>query len=298
MDKLLALERFVRIVERGSLTGAAADCATSLPSMVRSLATLERALSVTLLNRTTRRLSLTDAGRQYYEHCKLILGQMQQADAALASRVVEPRGKLVVTTSVVFGRRYIALILAQFLQRHPGVSVELLSVDRVVNLVEEGADVAVRIGPLVDSSLVAVPVGRVRRVICASPKYLRAYGTPRKPEDVRDHRIVRFTGLVPKSEWQFRAESRKLSVPIKSAYTCNHAESAIDACVNGVGLGAFLSYMVAPARRSGGLRYVLEDYEVAPLPVHVVYPYSRSLSANVRAFVDACVGTLRRTKFD
>lgn len=298
MDKLVAMERFARIVERGSLTAAAADCATSLPSMVRSLATLERSLGVTLLNRTTRRVNPTDEGRQYYEYCKLILGQMHQADAALASRVVAPRGKLVVTASVMFGRRYVAAIAADFLQRHADVTVELLFIDRFVNLVEEGVDVAVRIGPLVDSSLVAIPVGHVRRVVCASPSYLRSRGVPRKLEEVRRHRIVRFTGLVPRNEWQFRVGSRKLALPIKPAYTCNHAESAIDACVRGLGLGVFLSYMVAPAKRAGELGYVLEDHEVEPLPVHVVYPHSRLLSANVRSFVDACVKTLRQAKYD
>ena len=177
MDRLLAMERFARIVDRGSLTAAAADCATSLPSMVRSLATLERALGVTLLNRTTRRIKLTDEGRQYYEQCKRILGQVQQAEAALASRVVEPRGRLSLTASVMFGRRYVTALVVEFLRRHRDVSVETLFVDRVVNLVEEGIDMAVRIGPLVDSSLVAIPVGRVRRVVCASPVYLRSLGT-------------------------------------------------------------------------------------------------------------------------
>ncbi|HET7364128.1 MAG TPA: LysR family transcriptional regulator [Burkholderiales bacterium] len=298
MDRLLAMTRFTRIVEKGSLTAAAAECGTSLPSMVRSLSALERHVGVSLLNRTTRRISLTDEGRQYHEQCKLILDQVQQADAALASRAAEPRGKLVVTASVMFGRRYIAMMLAQFMARHNRVTVELLFVDRVVNLVEEGVDVAIRIGPLVDSSLIAIPVGHVRRVVCGSPKYLRQHGTPRTPDDVRRHRVIRFTGLVPRSEWVFRSGGRRLTVPVESAYTCNQADSAIQACVNGNGLGVFLSYMVAPAKRARQLRYVLEDYEIDPLPVHLVYPRSRALSASVRAFVDACVSRLRRETFD
>jgi DNA-binding transcriptional LysR family regulator len=296
MDRLAAMTRFARIVEKGSLTAAAAECGTSLPSMVRSLAALEQALGATLLKRTTRRISLTDEGRQYYEQCKLILGQIQQAEAALASRVVEPRGKLVVTASVMFGRRYMAPMLAEFVRRHPAVTVELLFVDRVVNLVEEGVDVAVRIGPLADSSLVAIPVGRVRRVVCASSRYLRAHGVPRRPDDLRSHRMVRFTGLVPRNEWQLRIQSRKVIVPIESVYTGNQAESCIDACMAGVGLSVFLSYMVAAVHSAGQLRYVLEEYEPEPLPVHVVYPHSRALSANVRSFVDTCVATLRAAK--
>lgn len=298
MDKLLAMTRFTRIVEKGSLTAAAADCGTSLPSMVRSLSALERHVGVSLLNRTTRRISLTDEGRQYHEQCKLILDHVHQADAALASRAAAPSGKLLVTASVMFGRRYIAIMLAQFMARHPRVTGELLFVDRVVNLIDEGVDVAIRIGPLIDSSLIAIPVGHVRRVVCGNPIYLRQYGTPRVPDDVRRHRIVRFTGLVPRNEWIFRQGGRKLTVPVESAYTCNQADSAIQACVNGNGLGVFLSYMVAPAKRARQLRYVLEDYEVQPLPVHVVYPRSRALSASVRAFVDTCVSKLRRETFD
>jgi DNA-binding transcriptional LysR family regulator len=298
VDKLLAMARFTRIVEKGSLTAAAADCGTSLPSMVRSLSALERHVGVSLLNRTTRRISLTDEGRQYHEQCKLILDQVQQADAALASRASAPSGRLAVTASVMFGRRYIAMLAAQFMARHPGVKVELLFVDRVVNLVEEGVDVALRIGPLVDSSLIAIPVGHVRRVVCGSPAYLRRHGTPRTPEEVRRHRIVRFTGLVPRSEWVFGYGARKRTIAVESGYTCNQADSAIQACVNGNGLGVFLSYMVAPARRARQLRYVLEDYEVEPLPVHVVYPRSRALSASVRVFVAACVSKLRRETFD
>lgn len=298
MDRLLAMTRFTRIVERGSLTAAATDCDTSLPSMVRTLSALERHVGVSLLSRTTRRIRLTDEGRQYYERCKAILEQVQQAEAALASRAVAPSGRLAVSASVMFGRRYIALMLAQFLARHRGVSVELLFVDRLVNLVDEGVDVAVRIGPLADSSLIAVPVGLVRRVVCGSPKYLREHGAPRAPEELRRHRLVRFTGLAPRSDWLFRAGSRRLCVPIDAAYVCNQADSAIQACINGNGLGAFLSYMVAPARRARQLRYVLEEFEVEPLPVHVVYPRSRALSAKVRAFVDFCVPRLRQEKFD
>jgi DNA-binding transcriptional LysR family regulator len=297
MDKLRAMTGFTRIVEKGSLTAAAADTGTSLPSMVRLLAALERDLGATLLNRTTRRMSLTDEGRQYYEHCRIILGQLREAEATLASRRVEPHGKLTVTASVMFGRRYVVPIVNDFARRHPKLSVELLFVDRVVNLIEEGIDAALRIGPLQDSSLVAIPVGEVRRVVCASPRYLRAHGVPRRPEDVRAHRCVRFTGLAPRSEWPFRVDARPVSVPIESVMACNQVDGAIDACVAGLGLGSFLSYMTAPAKRARRLVYVLEKFETPPLPVHVVYPYSRILSANVRTFVDTCVHRLRQTEF-
>jgi len=298
MDKLRAMKGFVRIVEKGSLTAAAADLGTSLPSMVRTLAALEREVGVTLLNRTTRRLHLTDEGRQYLEHCRIILGQVREAEAALKSRRAKPQGKLTVTASVMFGRRHIAPLVGEFVEAHPEVTAELLFVNRVVSLVEEGVDVAVRIGQLADSSLVAIPVGEIRRVVCASPAYLRRRGTPRRPGDVRQHRCIRFTGISPRSEWPFCTDSRNVAVPIASVISCNQADAAIDACAEGLGLGSFLSYMVAPLRRSGKLKYVLEDFEPEPMPVHVAYLHSRLLSANVRAFVDLCVERLRKSEFD
>jgi DNA-binding transcriptional LysR family regulator len=296
VDKLRAMAGFVRIVEKGSLTAAAADLGTSLPSMVRTLAALERELGATLLNRTTRRIHITDEGRQYLEHCRTILGQIQEAEVALDSRRVAPRGRLAVTAPVVFGRRYVAPIVNEFVQRHPDVTAELLFVDRMVNLVDEGLDAAVRIGHLGDSSLVAIPLGEVRRVVCASPAYLRRRGVPRRPEDVRAHRCVRFTGLAPRAEWVFRPSPRK--VAITSVLTCNQADAAIDACASGLGLGSFLSYMVAPLRRAGRLKYVLEDFEPEPLPVQFLYPHSRILSPTVRAFADLCAKRLRQTRFD
>ena len=296
MDKLRAMTSFVRIVDRGSLTAAAADLGVSLPAMVRTLATLEGALGATLLNRTTRRLHLTDEGRQYLDRCRTILAEVQEAEAALHARRATPQGRLAVTASVLFGQRYVAPLMSEFLAQHRDVSGELLFVDRVVNLVEEGLDAAVRIGHLPDSSLVALPLGNVRRVVCASPKYLRAHGVPRRPEDLRAHRSVSFTGLTPHAEWTFRAHPPK--VGLASVLTCNQADAALAACADGLGLGCFLSYMAAPLARAGRLKYVLEDFEVPPLPVSFVYPQSRRLSPTVRAFADLCAARLRRARFD
>ena len=296
MDKLRAMECFVQIVEHGSLTAAAADLGVSLPSMVRTLATLERELGATLLNRTTRRLHLTDEGRHYLERCRAILGQVQEAEAELLSRRAAPRGRLAVTASVMFGRLYVAPIMFDFLARHREVTAELLFVDRVVNLVEEGIDAALRIGRLDDSSLVATRVGRVRRVLCASPAYLRRHGRPQRPEDLGAHCCVRFTGLAPQPEWAFRSPSRKVAVT--GVVTSNQVDVAIDACARGMGIGLFLSYMVAPLVRDRQLSYVLEDFEKEPEPVHFVYPHSRMLSPTVRTFADQCIDRLRQTAFD
>lgn len=289
---------FVRIVEKGSLTAAANSLDTSLPSVVRALAALERHLGVALLNRTTRRIHLTEEGAQYLERCRVILSAVQEAEARLTSRQTEPQGKLTVTASVLFGRRYVAPIVSEFIRRYPNVSADMLFVDRVVNMVEEGLDVGVRIGHLRDSSLVAIPVGQTRRVVCASSRYLRRYGIPLAPEDIRAHRCVRHTGLASRNEWHFRLGRRNVTIPITSVITCNEIDSALNACMNGLGLGMFLSYQTAPYRKSNKLRYVLEEFETEPLPVQVIYPHSRLLSTKVRAIVDACVKRLRQVGFD
>lgn len=298
MDKFVAMNTFVRIVEKGSLTAAAAALDTSLPSVVRTLAALERDLGVRLLNRTTRRIHLTDDGAQYLDHCRTILSAMQDAEAALTSGRTEPHGRLAVTASVLFGRRYIAPIVSDFLRRYPHVNADLLFVDRIVNLVEEGIDVAVRIGHLADSTLIAVPVGKVRRVICASPEYLQRRGTPRTPADVRAHSCVRHTGLAPRGDWHFRVGRRTVNIPIATAISCNDIDSSLEACVSGRGLGLFLSYQTAPYRNQKKLRYVLEEFETEPVPVQVVYQQARLVTSKVRGFVDECVIKLRQVPFD
>lgn len=296
MDKLKAMAGFVRIAERGSLTAAATELGTSLPSMVRTLAALERELGVTLLNRTTRRMHLTDAGREYLTQCRTILGQVEEAEAMLHARRAAPQGRLALTASVLFGTRFVAPLMHEFVMRHPLVTGELLFVDRIVNLVEEGLDVGIRIGRLEDSSLVALPLGAVRRVVCASPAYLRAKGVPHQLEDVPSHQSVRFTGLTPLDEWDFGPVPHR--VAIRSALICNLPEVAIEACVRGLGLGMFLSYMVSDQVRAGRLQYVLEAYEPQPVPVSLVYPHSRHVSPTVRAFADLCLMRLRHARFD
>ena len=298
MDKFLAMNTFVRIVEKGSLTAAAAALDTSLPSVVRTLAALERNLGVRLLNRTTRRIHLTDDGAQYLDRCRTILSAMQDAEAALTSRGTEPHGRLAVTASVLFGRRYIAPIVSDFLHRHPHVTADLLFLDRIVNMIEEGIDIAIRIGHLADSTLIAVPVGKVRRVVCASPEYLQRRGTPRTPADVRAHSCVRHTGLALRGDWHFRVGRRMVTIPMAAAISCNDIDSSLEACLSGIGLGMFLSYQTAPYRDAKKLRYVLEEFETEPIPVQVVYPQTRLVTSKVRAFVDECVSKLRKIQFD
>lgn len=298
MDRLQAMRTFVQIVDKGTLTAAADALDTSLPSVVRVLASLERHLRVRLLNRTTRRLRLTDEGAQYLERCRAILSQVQEAEAALSSHHAEPQGRLAITAPVALGRRYITPIVNEFVRRYPNVNIDLLLLDRYMNLVEEGLDVAVRVGELPDSSLVAIPVGQARRVICASPDYLRRHGKPRAPQDMAAHRFVRFTGVAPRDEWHFRVGRRNVMMPITSAMTCNQIDSAIEACIAGLGPGMFFSYQVASHIKAGDLRYVLEEFETERRPIQVIYPHSKLLSAKVRTFVDECVGKLRNASFD
>ena len=293
MDKLRAMLTFVRIVEDGSLTAAADSLRTSPPTVVRALAALERSIGVRLLNRTTRRLSLTDEGRDYYERCRRVLAEVEQAEAALSARRVVPKGRLRITASVLFGRLRVAPIVAEFLQRHPGVEVELLLLDRVVDLVEEGIDVAVRIAHLPESSLVALAVGETRRLICASPAYLRRAGVPAAPGELAQHRCIGFTGLSSGVEWTV-GRRRSERVRVRPVLITNQVDAAVDACVRGLGCGQFLCYQVQALLDAGKLRRILQEHEPEALPIHVVYPHARLLSSNVRAFLDFAVPRLRK----
>jgi len=293
MDKLRAMETFVRIVDRGSLTAAAESLRTSLPSVVRTLAALEAALDARLLNRTTRRIALTDEGREYYARCQRVLADVDDAEAALSARRAVPRGRLRVTAPVMFGRLHLAPVITEFVGRHPAVQVELILLDRVVDLVEEGIDVGMRIGRLPDSSLVAVPIGETRRVVCASPAYLRRAGTPVSLADLAAHRCVSFGGLAPGNEWTFATDGKAVRVTVAPALASNQIDPALDACVGGAGLGQFLSYQVRALLKAKKLKRVLVAFEPAPLPIHAIYPSARLLSSNVRALVDWAVPRLR-----
>ena len=286
MDKLRAMATFVRIVESGSLTAAADALDVSAASVVRLLASLERSLDARLLNRTTRRMALTDEGREYYERCKRILGEVQEAEAAAGNRRGAPRGLLRLTAPVLFGRLHVAPLAAAFARAHAGVAIDLLLIDRVVNLLEEGLDLGVRIGALADSGLVAVPVGEVRRVVCASPAYLAQAGTPRDPRELRRHACLRFAGLGATHEWTFDEGGRRLAVPVAGPLSSNQAEPLVEACADGLGIGMFLSYQVAPLVAIGRLKRVLAEWCPPPVPVSLVYPHAKLLPARTRLCVD------------
>lgn len=286
MDKLLAMRAFVEIVDRGSLTAAARATGRSLPTMVRTLAALEEALETRLLRRTTRRMSLTPEGRDYLERCRRILSDVEEAERALSAGDDEPRGELRVTAPVLFGQRHVAPAVVAFLVRHPRVSIDLRLLDRVVDLVEEGIDAALRIAPLPDSSMVAIPVGSLRKVVVASPALLRRVGLPDRPEALADLPCVRFGGIAPGGVWRFRREGRDLSVRVRGGLACNQAAAAVAACAEGLGFGQFLEYQVEDELASERLRVVLPGFEVPPVPVSLVYPEARLVSTRLRTFLD------------
>jgi DNA-binding transcriptional LysR family regulator len=286
MDKLAAMRAFVEIVDRGSLTAAADAAGKSLPTMVRTLAALEAALGARLLRRTTRRMSLTAEGRDYLERCRRILSDVEDAELALAAGSRELRGELRVTAPVLFGQMHVAPAMVGFVQQHRLVSVDLQLIDRVVDLVEEGIDAAVRIAHLPDSSLIAIPVGTMRRVIVASPTLLARTGTPGRPEELASRPCVGFGGLSPGHVWRFRDHGRELNVHARCRFTTNQAIAAIDACAASLGFGSFLCYQVEPLVAAGRLRVVLQEFEPPPVPVSLVHSEARLVSTRLRVFLD------------
>ncbi|WP_114969236.1 LysR family transcriptional regulator [Rhodoferax ferrireducens] len=285
MDKLKAMQTFVHIADEGSLTAAARSRDSSLPAVVRTLAALEAHLGVRLFHRTTRRISLTEEGKHYLENCRQVLAAVDDAEAALSADAAEPTGQLTLTAPVLFGQMYVAPAVMRFVQRFERMRCSLVLLDRVVNLLEEGMDAGIRIGPLEDSSLVAQPLGSLRRVVVASPTYLRRHGVPQHPKDLLKANCVRFLGSSG-PWWTFHENGRAFTVPVTGNLDFNHNAPVLDACLAGMGFGMFISYQVAPYLAQEKLQLVLETFEPPPRPVSVVYPHARMLPARTRAFID------------
>jgi DNA-binding transcriptional LysR family regulator len=261
--------------------------------MVRSLAALEAGLGVRLINRTTRRMALTNEGREYYDCCKRVLAEVEQAESALTARQGTPRGRLRLTASVMLGSMHVAPVLSAFAARHPAVNAELLLLDQPLDLVAEGMDLAVRIGRLPDSALVAIPLGVARRMLCASPAYLKRAGAPRSPEELAAHRCVASSGPARGFQWQLGAGKQAKPVKVRPAFSSNQIAAAIDAAVSGLGIGQFLDYQVQAHVASGRLKRILVDFEPPAQPINLVHPHARLPSPNVRAFIDWGVPRLR-----
>lgn len=284
MDKLRAMQAFVHIADEGSLTGAARVMETSLPAVVRLLAAYERSLGVRLFNRTTRRISLTDEGRRHLVHCRQVLAAVDDAEGALRAEAGEPAGPLSITAPMLFGQMHVAPAVTRFAQKYDQVRCRVMLVDRIVNLLEEGIDVGIRIGELEDSTLVALPVGRIRRVVVASPAFLRRHGVPRHPRELLQANCVRVVDHLP-SWGPFNDNGRALRLTVSGNLEFNQNAPAVDACAEGAGFGSFFSYQVAPHVAHKRLRIVLEDFEPPPRPIHVVYPHARLLPKRTQVFI-------------
>jgi len=282
---------FVTVAEHRSFAAAARRLAISPSAATRLVAALEQRLGIRLLQRTTRSVTLTDAGARYLESARRILAAVDDAESSARAEVAVPTGRFVVAAPLVFGRREVAPLFSDFLARWPEVIGELVLADRVVNLLEEGIDVAVRIGVLADSSLRVRPLGKTRRVLVASPEYLERRKVPRRPRDLERHALVQFTGLSPTPEWRFDAEGDDERVAFRPAFVTNSADAAIGHAERGGGIAMALSYQIADAVRRGALRVVLARFEPPPLPIQLVYPAARLVSASLRAFVDLAIET-------
>lgn len=292
---------FVAVADLRGFAAAARKLQLSPPAVTRLVAGLEERLGTRLLQRTTRSVTLTDAGTRYLERARGILADISEAEAAAQAERTEPSGRLVLAAPSVFGRMHVAPAVSRYLLQYPEVVAELTLSDRVENLVEDGIDAAVRIGNLLDSSLVARNVGATRRVVVASPTYVarhekrhgaRSLKTPvelSKPGSRAD--VIQFTGLTPRPEWRFVRRGKELRVPISPRYVSNSADAAIGHAELGGGLTMVLSYQIAEAVRAGRLQIVFADFEPPPLPIHIVYPTTRLLSAKVRVFAELVIST-------
>lgn len=293
MDRLNSMTIFIAVAEQEGFAGAARLLNISPPAVTRAVAALEDHLGVKLFNRTTRFVRLTEAGQRYLEDARRVISAADEADEAAAGINAEPKGHLIITAPVLFGRSYVMPSISDYLQRYPNTEVTALFLDRIVNLLEEGVDVAIRIGELPDSSYKALRVGQVRRVLCASPTYLAQHGTPTMPDELLSHQVIVAGGISPTMDWRFEHAGSPVTVRIKPRLRVTSNDSAIEAAVMGLGITRLLSYQITPQIASGELEIILSDYEPKPMPIHIIHREGKHASAKIRTFVDLMCTSLR-----
>lgn len=293
MDRFESMSILVAALKAGSLSAAGRRLGMPLTTVSRKVSELEAHLKTRLLTRSRRKLTLTDAGRSYVAACARILEEVDEAERAASGEFSAPKGELIIAAPIVFGRLHVLPIALEFLKAYPDIDMRIALADRAINLLEEHVDLAVRIGDLPDSSLVATRIGSIRRVICASPAYLAAHGTPKVPGDLGGHDCIAFEGLMSAPTWTFGTNRSAVSVAIRSRLVVNTAEAAIDAAIAGVGITRVLAYQVATALRAGDLVLALEDFEPAPWPVSLVHAGGRLLPLKLRAFLDFAAPRLK-----
>ena len=292
MDRLQAMTILLEAVDAGSLSAAGRRLRIPLPTVSRRISELEEHLKIRLLIRGSRKLMLTDAGRDYVASSRRVLEDLTEIERVASGEYRVPQGELVISAPVFLSRAHVLPILVDFLAAYPDIKVQLLQSDRAVNLREEHVDLAVRLGTLPDSSLIATRVGLVRRVLCAAPRYLEARGIPGTPEDLSGHDCIAFEALNA-ADFGFRKAGADYSIPIRSRLTVSTAEVATAAALAGVGIARVLSYQVAEYVTSGQLKLVLEDYEPAIMALSMVYPSQRQVPLKLRAFLDFATPRLR-----
>lgn len=293
MDRFQEMQVFVAVAQAQGFSAAARRLGMSAASVTRAVAALEKRIGTLLLTRTTRSVHLSEAGQRYLEDCRRILAEVQEAEDSAAGSHAQPRGQLTITAPVLFGELFVTPLMVGYLDQFPEVTINGLLVDRVVSMVEEGIDVAVRIGELPDSNQHAIRVGEVRRVICASPAYLNAHGRPRHPEELSGAPVVATSSIGQLRSWPFLDKGQPLSVRPEPRLVVTANQAAITAASLGLGFTRVLSYQVSSKVAAGELEIVLADFELPPLPIHVVYQGGRKAPARIRSFVDFMVKALR-----
>jgi DNA-binding transcriptional LysR family regulator len=294
LDRFEAMRLFVSVGEAGSLSAAARRLRTPLPTLSRKLAQLEAHLGVRLVTRTTRRFVLTEAGLRYLDACRRLLAEVDEAERMAAGEYEAPRGRLLVTAPIVFGRLHVLPVVMEFLKTYPAVDLRLSLVDRIVDLREENLDVGVRIGVLPDSSLIAARVGAVKLITCATPDYLKANGTPRVPADLARLHCVGSVNLAAPDQWLYHDNGQEIAVAIRARLIVTTAEAALDAAIAGLGVTRLLSYQAADAIRAGKLTRILRKFEPPELPVHLVHSEARLAPPKLRVFLDFAAPRLRK----
>jgi DNA-binding transcriptional LysR family regulator len=294
MDRLMEMSVFQSVADRKSFAAAARHLGLSPPTITRAVSALEVRIGTRLFTRTTRFVHLTEAGVRYLDDVKRIFALIEESENEAAGTHTVPRGRLAITAPVLFGQMFVMPIVMDFLKANPQITANVLLVDRLVNVAEEGQDIAIRIGELPDSSMVAVRVGQVRRVVVAAPGYLAQEGKPAHPRDLTRRSIVMTTSASSSTEWRFLDNGRPLAVKVEPSLYVNLNQAAITAAVRGWGLTQVLSYQAAAEVADGRLQVILSEYELPPLPVHVVYPEARKASAKVRVVVNFLAERLRK----
>jgi DNA-binding transcriptional LysR family regulator len=293
LDQLHLINVFVAVVDAGGFAGAARRLGISPPAVTRAVGELESHLGVRLLTRTTRVVRVTEAGARYAEDCRRVLAGLAEADRSASGAHGSPHGRLTLTAPVLFGCRFVTPIVTEYLQRYPEVSAACWFLDRVVNMMDEGVDVAVRIGELPDSSMQAIRVGTVRRVVCASPGYLARRGTPRSPGDLAAHTVICASAVTPTPEWRMAEDGRPRVVKVQPRMITTTNDAAVAAAASGFGLTRLLSYQVAEEMRDGRLVTILTEFEPPALPVTLLHCEGRHASPKARAFLDLAIERLR-----